>query len=339
MAYSSHPFISVVIPNHNNGSTIGKCLQSAFAVDYENYEVIVVDDCSSDNSVEIIESFSCKLIKLAEHAGASGARNAGAISSQGDILLFIDADCLLTPEALTIASEALQKHGHSVIVGGTYTLLPYDKQFFSIFQSVFIHFFETKNCMNPDYIATHAMLINKKIFFDNGAFSENFMPILEDVEFSHRLRRAGVKMVMEPQLLVTHVFNFSLMRSLRNAVRKSDYWTAYSISNQDIFADSGTASVELKVNVLSFFFSVFLIMLSVLLPVQWLFYLVVGVGVVNCFVNRLLCGLFFKVRGVAFGFIASIYYMTLYALAVGIGGLKGVGRYLFVEKKAGRLKI
>ncbi len=339
MKKNTLPFISVVIPNHNNSSIIGACLRAAFAVDYDNYEVIVVDDCSADNSVEIIESFPCKLIRLTEHAGASGARNAGAYSSQAEVLFFIDADCLLKSDALSIAVESLAKYGAGTIIGGTYTLLPYDMRFFSIFQSVFIHFFETKNCGNPDYVATHAMLINKKIFLESGGFSEDFMPILEDVEFSHRLRRAGFKLVMEPRLMVTHVFNFSMVRSLRNAVRKSDYWTAYSISNQDLLSDSGTASVELKANVAAAFLCILLILTWVLWPAEWLLYLCGAIGMANILVNRLLFRLFFQAKGTGFGLLASVYYMTLYAFAVGAGAVIGVSRYVFLEKNGGRLKI
>ena len=47
--------ISIVIPNYNMAATVGKCLDAAFASNYANLEVIVVDDCSEDNSVEVIE--------------------------------------------------------------------------------------------------------------------------------------------------------------------------------------------------------------------------------------------------------------------------------------------
>ena len=87
----------------------------------------------------------------------------------------------------------------------------------------------------------------------SGGFKENFLPILEDVEFSHRLRRTGFKLTMNPEILVRHIFNFTLIKSLKNAFRKSLYWTIYSLKNKDLLTDSGTASIELKFNVASFF--------------------------------------------------------------------------------------
>ena len=87
--------ISVIIPNRNGGAFIGKCLEAVFSTRYGRYEVIVVDDCSEDDSVEIIGKFPCRLIRLEKHSGASKARNTGAFHSTGQILFFTDADCLV----------------------------------------------------------------------------------------------------------------------------------------------------------------------------------------------------------------------------------------------------
>jgi glycosyltransferase involved in cell wall biosynthesis len=72
------PFISVIIPNYNGEKTIGRCLDAAFASQYTNFEVVVVDDCSADSSTTIIEKYPCRLMRLSEHGGASKARNTGA---------------------------------------------------------------------------------------------------------------------------------------------------------------------------------------------------------------------------------------------------------------------
>jgi len=184
-------FISIIIPNYNGESTIGKCLEAAFSSGYDNFEVIVVDDCSADNSIEIIKRFPCKLVALKERSGASKARNAGAKNSKGKLLFFIDSDCIVKEDALSIASASYAENGPDVVVGGTYTPMPYDNMFFSIFQSVFINYSETKNLENPDYIATHAMAIDAETFRKSG-FPEVFMPIIEDVEYSHRIRREDI---------------------------------------------------------------------------------------------------------------------------------------------------
>ncbi len=239
-------------------ATIGQCLEAAFSSDYKNFEVVVVDDHSEDNSVEIIKKYPCKLICLDSRSGTSKARNTGALNSRGEYIFFIDADCLLERETLSIVNRTLSDSGPDVMIGGTYTRMPYDRTFYSIFQSVFVNYSETKNVKSPDYIAAHAMIVDARTFGKSGGFPEDFMPIIEDIEFSHRLRRAGCRLVMNPDIQVRHIFNFTLLKSLRNAVRKSMYWNMYSLGNKDVFKDSGSASVELKTNVASFILNIIL---------------------------------------------------------------------------------
>lgn len=316
--------LSVIIPNHNGARTIEKCLAAAFASQHDNFEVIVVDDGSTDGSTETIKKFPCRLIALSEHSGASRARNIGAEQAKGDILFFLDADCLLKEDALATAAAAIAAAAPGTVIGGTYTLMPYDKNFFSIFQSVYIHYSETKNLENPDYIATHAMVIPAAAFKNSGGFNENFLPIIEDVEFSHRLRRLGFRLLMNPDILVQHIFNFSFAKSIRNAIKKSKYWTIYSINNKDLLSDSGTASVEFKVNVVSWFLSLLLILLGFAMQTPTVFGLVLPVLGFNLFLNKRLFRAFYKTRGLSFALSASFYYTLLYPLAVGAGATAGL---------------
>jgi glycosyltransferase involved in cell wall biosynthesis len=322
------PFISVIIPNRNGSATIGKCLKAVYASQYHNFEVIVVDDCSADNSVEIIKKFPCLLIKLKRHSGAAHARNIGAANSRGDILFFTDADCLMQEDTLLIAYQTLSSNGHAVIVGGTYTKEPYDKGFFSHFQSLFINYSETKNMDNPDYIATHAMVIYARTFRESGGFSEFFLPILEDVELSHRLRRRGHSLLINPSLLVQHIFNYSLAISLQNAVKKSMYWTIYSLRNKDLFADSGTASVGLKINVVSCFLILLIFTIWIFFRKSPLLYLVAMIFGVNTFTNKGLIMAFQKTKGTVFALFAYMYYTLVYPFAVGAGVFLGMIRYM-----------
>jgi glycosyltransferase involved in cell wall biosynthesis len=321
-------FISIVIPNYNGSRTIGKCLESIFAFNDDDREVIVVDDCSEDDSLDIIRKFPCRLVQLAKHAGASAARNAGSINSKGDILFFIDADCLLQQDTLPVIRKHLANWPADMLIGGTYTPVPYDPEFFSLFQSVFINYSETKSRGNPDYLTTHALVVRAETFKKLGGFKEKFLPILEDVEFCHRIRRAGFRLTMDADLRVQHIFNFSLLRSLRNAVRKTHYWIVYSLENRDLFADSGTASLELKINGIVWLGTVLLGLLTLatgrkgfLMPLPLL-------GAVDFFVNRHLFNAFSKAGGALFGFLGGMYYMAVYPAAIWIGTFRGVVQYL-----------
>lgn len=320
--------ISIVIPNHNGSATIAQCLEAALATDYPDYEIIVVDDCSTDDSVDIIKRYPCRLVRLAVHSGASRARNAGAAVARGNVLFFTDADCLLHKDTLSIAWQALKSSAPGTIIGGTYTRIPSDNTFFSRFQSVFIHHSETRHSDNPDYVATHAMIIDAGIFRFNSGFAEGFLPILEDVEFSHRLRRRGYKLLVDPSIQVSHIFNFSLLKSLRNALVKSRYWTLYSIQNRDLLSDSGTASLELKTNVATFLLVAAMSLSYVLAPVPLLLAMIpLAIGV-DLIVNRRLLHAFYRADGWVFLGAATSYYMLVYPLAVGLGAATGALDYV-----------
>ncbi|MEW6110066.1 MAG: glycosyltransferase [Nitrospirota bacterium] len=322
--------VSVVIPNHNGGPTIGKCLEAAFSSAYENFEVVVVDDCSTDNSAEIIKKFPCRFIRLDKHSGASSARNAGARNSIGRILFFIDADCILQKETIGLAVNAASMHENTVI-GGTYTKIPYDDKFFSAFQSIFINYSESKK-PEPDYIASHAMIIEKKLFEKSGGFPESFLPIIEDVEFSHRLRGSGCKLVMHPEILVRHIFNYTLRKSLRNAFRKSLYWTIYSLKNRDLFKDSGTASSELKINVASYFLSIFFIMLFMVFRYETFLTAIPFITVFNLYINRRFLNSILVAKGGFFTVLSALYYILIYPFPVGFGSFTGMIKYFILRK-------
>jgi GT2 family glycosyltransferase len=314
--------ISVIIPNYNGATTIGACLASVFSSEFSPSEVTVVDDCSADGSVDVIRRFPCRLVKLDSRSGASRARNTGAANSTGEALFFIDSDCVLNAETLSRVAEAYLER-KDCIIGGSYTPVAYDDTFFSTFQSVFINYSELKRD-EPDYIAGHAMVISRELFQKSGGFPEEFMPIIEDVEFSHRLRRSGVRLIRDGDILIRHIFGFGLKKSLQNAFKKSKYWTAYSLANKDLLNDSGTASVELKFAVFSacliwLFLIAGLISFDAFFPASATITLIFSIAVSSNLVRA-----FFRVKGASFGIRALLYFFLFYPLAVAAGGVSGI---------------
>lgn len=313
------PFLSIIIPNRNDSATLGRCLRAACAHRDEGVEVIVVDDGSTDSSVDIAGQFPCTLLRLGRRAGAGAARNAGASAAKGDHLFFIDADCILLMDTLTAVRRAVKEHPDSVI-GGTYTPDPADGDFFSVFQSVFIHYNETR-LPEPDYIASHTLVIGADAFRASGGFPERFLPMIEDVEFSHRLRRAGHRLVMAQDILVQHIFNFTLRRSLANAYRKARYWTSYLLQSGGAFTDSGTASLGLKVNVAAFMAVTAILLAAALSGLPYVAVLAALPAAVAAAANRRLLRSFRQARGSVFALGAALYYLLLYPAPVAAGAL------------------
>ena len=87
--------VSVIIPTYNSGKYIEECINSVINQTYTNLEIIVVDDCSNDNTLSILKKYKdkrIKLIKLEENKGVSYARNRGIDFSSGEFICFLDSD-------------------------------------------------------------------------------------------------------------------------------------------------------------------------------------------------------------------------------------------------------
>jgi len=102
------PYISVVVSCYNKREIIGECIRSILNQNYENYELIVVDDGSTDGSIEAIKKFNSIQMKVIQirHKGVSAAKNTGIKHARGSIVLFIDGDCILDKEGLRELSKS-----------------------------------------------------------------------------------------------------------------------------------------------------------------------------------------------------------------------------------------
>src|SRR5690606_3615953 len=92
------PLVSIVIPNYNYGRFIAEAIESVLNQTYPNIELIVVDDGSSDDSLEAIRQYEKKLILISQkNSGVVVARNNGAAKSRGEYISFLDADDVIEP--------------------------------------------------------------------------------------------------------------------------------------------------------------------------------------------------------------------------------------------------
>lgn len=121
---SVSPAISVIIPMYNTERYIGECLESILAQTFKNFEVIVVDDCSTDNSVAIVESYIPKFdgrLKLSHMKRNSGnaalPRNKGLLFSQGEYVYFMDSDDKITTTALEELYSLAKEYDADVLYG------------------------------------------------------------------------------------------------------------------------------------------------------------------------------------------------------------------------------
>ena len=117
-----HIDFSIVVPVFNAADYLDRCLDSLVSQDYKNYEIICVDDGSTDNSSLILSKFqkSCTKLRVisTENMGVSHARNTGIKAAEGKYIIFVDADDFIERKTLSIVSEKLQKSNADILVYG-----------------------------------------------------------------------------------------------------------------------------------------------------------------------------------------------------------------------------
>ncbi len=125
------PAISVIIPMYNVEKYIGECLDSIFAQTFDDYEIIVVDDCSTDKGCEVVENYIPKfngrlqLIKSEKNSGGAGVpRNIGIRFSRGKYIFLMDSDDTMTPTALEELYNVAEKFQADVVHSGKFFKSP-----------------------------------------------------------------------------------------------------------------------------------------------------------------------------------------------------------------------
>ena len=117
---TSFPFISLIVPAFNEEKTIRKSLQSLLELDYPNYEIIMVDDGSTDNTLEEVKDLKHSKLKVIhqQNKGKPNALNNGIKNSKGEIVVTVDADTTLNKNALQkIASRFIQNSKIGAVAG------------------------------------------------------------------------------------------------------------------------------------------------------------------------------------------------------------------------------
>jgi cellulose synthase/poly-beta-1,6-N-acetylglucosamine synthase-like glycosyltransferase len=216
--------ISVVVPARNAARTIGSCLEGLLAqsVSRDLYEVIVVDDGSTDETRRVVQGTGVELIAQ-PHEGPAAARNRGVVASTGEIVLFTDADCVPDENWM---QEMMQPFEDPEIVGvkGVYRT----QQRGIVPRFVQCEYEERYELMARqrwiDFIDTYSAGYRREVFLAEGGFDTRYPNAsVEDQELSFRLAELGHKMVFNAGAAVYHQHPETLMAYSRRKFNIG-YW-------------------------------------------------------------------------------------------------------------------
>jgi N-acetylglucosaminyl-diphospho-decaprenol L-rhamnosyltransferase len=231
------PKITVVVVNFNGGEYLLKCIESLSRQTFPNFETIIVDNASTDGSIETLERLpaNCRIIKSATNLGFAAANNLAARAGHGEWLALLNPDAEAMPDWLDELMAAVEVHpGHRMVASLQISMDDPDYldgagdcylAFGFAWRGGFGHFTSRApgagTCFAP---CGAAALYPRQLFLDAGGFDENYFCYHEDVDLGFRLRLMGESCQFAPGARVVHAGSAI-------AGRRSDFSVFYGSRN------------------------------------------------------------------------------------------------------------
>jgi glycosyltransferase involved in cell wall biosynthesis len=197
------PRVSVVVCSYNGGRTIADCLTGLLALDYPDFEVIVVNDGSTDATGDIAEEFGVRVITT-KNKGLSSARNAGLQAATGEIVAYIDDDAYPDPHWLTYLAHTFLTTDHAA-VGGPNIAPPGDGR---IADCVASSPGGPVHVLLTDRVAEHIpgcnMAFRRSCLLEVGGFDPQYRVAGDDVDVCWRIQQRGWTLGFSPAATVWH---------------------------------------------------------------------------------------------------------------------------------------
>ena len=221
MRYRSLPNCSVIIVNHNGLPHLKKCLPSIFRQHYPDYEVILVDNASSDGSIEFLarEFPQLVVIRNKENLGYTGANNAGFKQATGKYVAVLNPDTEVEPNWLKELVIALEEDQFAAMATPKILLMDNPEKINACGNDITFtgltfcrgHDQQAESYQEPEIVSAvsgAAFVIRRCILDQIGGFDENLFMYYEDTDLSLRAMLAGYKCLFVPKSIIYHQYAF-----------------------------------------------------------------------------------------------------------------------------------
>lgn len=327
--------VSVIIPTFNSSAHILHCLSAIKNSAYPIYEIIVVDDLSLDNTVEMAQKAKVNVVKMNHKSSANLCRNEGARRANGDVLLFLDSDVVISANAVGEIITTFENKDIDAVVG-LYSPPTANSNLCTAYKNLWIRYSYLCSMPSIDWIFGAVSAIRKDVFSMADGF-KNELAVkagIDDLELGKRLNKMNYHIILNPNVEGQHLKQFTLRSLLRNDFARSEWFVLLAWELREFHSSLNKGFVNVYP---SFIISTMLsILLLGLLPIAYssrigVIIFILGIAVyIRLNFNFLLY--FKKYFGIA-RTIAVIFILFFDHVVCAIGSAKGVIKCLIHSKK------
>ncbi|MDO8634093.1 MAG: glycosyltransferase [archaeon] len=261
--------ISIIVPVFNSKRTISPCLDSLLSQKTEKiFEVIAVNDASTDGTKQELEKFFGKIAYFEnnKNMGPAFSRNFGAKKARGEILCFIDSDCVASKNWLFEMAKPFEDKGVAAVQGAYKTT---QKSIVARFaqEEIEQRYEKMRNSKQLDWVGSYSAAYNAKIFGEEKGFDEEFPTASgEDPDLSFRIAKKGYKIIFNEKAIVYHKHPPALWKYLKTKFFRAYYRILLYKKHPDKAVNDSYTPQLLKARVASFFLFPCILAFAVFFP-------------------------------------------------------------------------
>lgn len=324
------PLISIITPVYNGGYPFVCSLLALEQSTFTDWELIVVDDGSTDESAAIARKFGAKVLQTRGREGPGAARNLGAEMAKGDYLCFIDADCEVCQNAIALLAQKLQSEPKIDVLFGSYDDAPKAVNFVAQYKNLMHHYVHQQGNENASTFWAGFGVVRRTLFLQVGGFDlkKYPRPSIEDIELGYRLKQAGANIYLAKDLQVKHHKAWKILGLIKtDVVDRGIPWTKLLLENKTKIINDLNLQTSSRISIIAVYSLIFCLLGSILNSA--IIIPVILLAVLLLYLNWDVYRFFYDKRGMIFA-IKVVPFHWLYYL---YGGLSfGLGTVMYFSE-------
>jgi hypothetical protein len=317
---------TVIVPVFNAGLDIERCLAALAQSTYKHFEVLIVDDGSTEPVKPLVERFGYRYLRIDGPGGPARARNRGVQQTETEYIIFIDADVCVHPDTIQRIMQNFSGDQELSAVIGTYDDAPVDPDFLSQYRNLFHHYTHCKSAGQVMTFWSGCGAMRREVFIKYGGFDEQRYrcPAIEDIELGTWIAADGGRIVLDQTIQCKHLKRWSFFNMVKTDIcRRGIPWIDLMLrSSKAVKTLNVTGSQRLSVGL------VFTACALVVLAIWWPLVLIGAAAAIIAvtLVNIELYRFFASRRGLWFA-TKSVLLHWLYFGCCGVSAIAGTIRF------------